>query len=53
MVKDHSDARGNPLPLHRLFFLISSNGSFICTIQQIPQTMAFVIAVWSTGRNEK
>ena len=34
MVKDHSDSeRGNPLP-HRLLFLISSKGSFICTIPQ-------------------
>ena len=31
MVKDHSDSeRGNPLPPHRLFFPISSKGSFIC-----------------------
>ena len=35
MVKDHSDSeRGNPLPPHRLLFLISSKGSFICTIPQ-------------------
>ena len=35
MVKDHSDSeRGNPLSPHRLIFLISSKGSFICTIQQ-------------------
>ena len=35
MVKDHSDnERGNPLPPHRLLFLISSNGSFICIIPQ-------------------
>ena len=33
MVKDHSDSeRGNPLPPHELLFLISSKGSFICTI---------------------
>ena len=32
MVKDHSDSeRGNPLPPHRLLFLISSKGSFICS----------------------
>ena len=32
MVKDNSDReRGNPLP-HGLLFLISSKGSFICTI---------------------
>ena len=31
MVKDHSDSeRENPLPPHRLFFPISSKGSFIC-----------------------
>ena len=35
MVKDHSDnEKGNPLLPHRLLFLISSKGSFICTIQQ-------------------
>ena len=35
MVKDHSDSkRGNPLPPHRLFFSISSKGSFICIIPQ-------------------
>ena len=33
MVKDHSDSeKGNPLPPHRLLFLINSKGSFICTI---------------------
>ena len=33
MVKDHSDSeKGNQLPPHRLFFPISSKGSFICTI---------------------
>ena len=36
MAKDHSDSeRENVLPtLHELFFPISSNGSFICTIPQ-------------------
>ena len=35
MVKDHYDSeKGNPLPPHRLLFLINSNGSFICTIPQ-------------------
>ena len=35
MVKDHSDSeRGNLLLLHGLLFLISSKGSFICTIPQ-------------------
>ena len=36
MVKDHYDGkRGNLLPpLYELQFLISSKGSFICTIQQ-------------------
>ena len=35
MVNDHSDSdRGNPLPTHGLLFLISSKGSFICTIPQ-------------------
>ena len=34
MVKDHSDneRRNHLLRLHVLFFLISSKGSFICTI---------------------
>ena len=35
MVKDHCDSeKGNPLPPHRLLFLINSKGSFICTIPQ-------------------
>ena len=35
MVKDHSDSeKGNQLPPHRLLFVISSKGSFICTILQ-------------------
>ena len=35
MVKDHSDnERGNLLPPHRLFFLISIKGYFICIIPQ-------------------
>ena len=35
MVKDHSDSeRGNPLLAHMLLFLISSKGSFICSIPQ-------------------
>ena len=35
MVKDNSDSeKGNPLPPHRLLFLINSKGSFICTIPQ-------------------
>ena len=39
MVKDHSDSeRGNLLLPHGLLFLISSNGSFICTIQQTGNT---------------
>ena len=34
-IKDHSDSkRGNPLPPHRLLFLITSKGSFICIIPQ-------------------
>ena len=33
MVKDHSDSeKGNPLPPHRLLFLINCKGSCICTI---------------------
>ena len=42
MVKDHSDS------LTGLLFLISSKGSFICTI---PQTGGHM--TWSTGWNEK
>ena len=35
MVKDHSDSeKANPLPPHRLLFMINSKGSFICTIPQ-------------------
>ena len=35
IVKDESDSeRGIPLPLHGLFFPISSKGSFICIIPQ-------------------
>ena len=35
MVKDHSDSkRRNPLPPYGLLFLITSKGSFICTIPQ-------------------
>ena len=47
MVKDHSDSeKGNPLLPHRLLFLISSKGSFICTIpDRIAHTMAFVTPV--------
>ena len=47
MVKDHSDSeKGNPLPPHRLFFLISSKGSLICTIiDRIAHTTAFVTLV--------
>ena len=38
--------KGNPLPPHRLLFLISSKGSFICTIQhRIAHTTAFVTPV--------
>ena len=41
MVKDHSDSeRGNPLPPHRLFFPISSKGSFIC------YTSRGALAIW-------
>ena len=56
MVKDHSDSeKENLLPPHRLLFLISSKGSFICIIpDRIAHTMAFVtlagmkIAQWTT-----
>ena len=47
MVKDHSDSeRGNPLLPHKLLFMISSKGSFICTIpDRIAHTTAFVTPV--------
>ena len=47
MVKDHSDSeRENLLLPHGLLFLISSKGSFICTIpDRIAHTTAFVTPV--------
>ena len=46
MVKDHSDSeKGNPLPPHRLLFLINSKGSFICTIPKTGHNTAFVTPV--------
>ena len=57
MVKDHLvSERGTPLPpLHRLLLLISTKGSFICTIPQtgkhIPRSLLH--QTWSTGWNEK
>ena len=47
MVSDNSDSeRGNALPPHRLLFLISSNGSFICIIpDRIIRITAFVTPV--------
>ena len=44
MVKDYSDSeRGNPLLPHGLLLLISSKGSFICTIPvRIAHTTAFL-----------
>ena len=47
MVKDHSDSeRGNLLLPHGLLFLISSKGSFICTIpDRIVHTTAVVAPV--------
>ena len=47
MVKNHSDSeRGNLLPPHRLLFLMSSKGSFICIIpDRIAHTTAFVTPV--------
>ena len=48
MVKDHSDSerRNPPLP-HRLLFLISSKGCFICFIPHLLHQS------WGTGWNEK
>ena len=48
MVKDHSDSeRGNPLPPHRLLFLISKQGFFYMhhPKDRITHTMAFVTPV--------
>ena len=47
MLKNHSDReRGNQLLPHRLLFLISSKGSFICIIpDRITHTTAFVTTV--------
>ena len=56
MLKDHSDSeRGKPLPPHGLLFLISSKGSFICTIPQIGEHRPQLLLhqSWSTGWNEK
>ena len=51
MVNDHSDSeKGNPLPPHGLLFLISSKGSFICTIPQtgyhIPRPLLHQLEHW-------
>ena len=47
-------ARGNPLPPHGLLFLISSKGSFICTIpDRIAHIRSLLHQSWSTGWNEK
>ena len=44
MVNDHSDSeKQNPLPPHRLLFLISSKGSFRCI--RLAHTTAFVTPV--------
>ena len=56
MVKDHSDCKkGNLLPLHELLFLISSEGSSICTIQQTGQHIPWPLLhqLWSTGWNKQ
>ena len=52
----HSDSeRGNPLLPHGLLFLISSKGSFICTIPQTGQHIPRLLVhqSLSTGWNEK
>ena len=56
MVEDDSGSeKGNPLLPNGLLFLISSKGSFICTIPQtgyhIPRPLLY--QSWSTGWNEK
>ena len=57
MVKDHSDSEsGNPLqPPYGLLFLISSKGSFICTIPQTGQYIPWPLLhqLWSTDWNVK
>ena len=49
MIKEHLDSESGILlpPIHGLLFLISSKGSFICTIPPdgIAHTTAFVIPV--------
>ena len=45
MVKYHSDSeRGNPLPPHRLLFLINSKGSFIFNIPLLNKEVRAVVA---------
>ena len=55
MVKDHSERkRGNLLPPHGLLFLISSNGSFICTIPQDSTTFVTpVVEHWLERERER
>ena len=47
MVKDHSDSeKGNPLPPHRLLFLINSKGFYMHhPTDRTAHTMAFVTPV--------
>ena len=47
MVKNHSDSkRENPVPPHGLLFLISCNGSFICTIAHTSAFVTPVVEQW-------
>ena len=48
IVKDYSESKiGNLLLPHGLFFLISSKGSFICTMEHIPWPLLH--QSWSNG----
>ena len=53
MVKDHADSeRRNQLPPHGLLFLISSKGSFICTIPQTAYHIPWPLLHQSASLNE-
>ena len=49
MVEDHSDSKtiNLLLPQHGLLFLISTKGSFICTIHQTGQYIIWLLLYYS------
>jgi hypothetical protein len=50
----HMSFRGNPLLPHRLLFLISTKGSFICTFPPTRQHIPWPLnQLWTTGWNGK